>query len=487
MTARGRHDRPQSRGNVTESLDQLQPPDRWIDVGTVLLRCRIEGGGPPVVLIHELGGSLESWDGVVPALAPDHLVIRYDQRCAGGSEKTDAPFDAERLSVDLLRLLRELGISRPVHLIGAAFGAAQAVIVAAKHPEVVASVTMLAPALDIGGDSRAIVAQRADRAVKHGMRSVEQATLDRAWPRDRRADVQAFDTYRARYLSADPRAFARHNHAIAALDLGDTITRINAPVLVIAGKHDRVRPPQVLREQTTRISGARLVEIDAAHFMAVEAPRDVIAPIREFLLGLQPNDAHAPRLHDVTPEELSAAQRDAITEAVAGARGRVPAPMRAWLASPELARRAQALGETVRYRTSLTPRLSELAILVMARLWRSEYEWRVHAAAAADAGLADWIITQLRSGALLAGLADDEQAVIDVAVHLHRERRLTDEVFQRAERTLGRAGLAELIGLFGYYTLVSMTLNTYEIGLTSGAQPLFSASAPPLETKETDA
>ena len=137
--------------------------------------------------------------------------------------------------------------------------------------------------------------------------------------------------------------------------------------------------------------------------------------------------------------------------------------MRAWLASAEFARRAQSLGETLRYHTSLEPRLSELAILATARLWRSDYEWRVHSAAAAQAGVDLDVIEAIRCGLAPELGADDERAVFDVSLALHSQRQLSDELFARATAVLGRAGLVELIGILGYYTLVSMTLNAYQI------------------------
>jgi 4-carboxymuconolactone decarboxylase len=84
-----------------------------------------------------------------------------------------------------------------------------------------------------------------------------------------------------------------------------------------------------------------------------------------------------PCVHDMTD-----AQRTVYDATVAGRRGRVPAPVLAWLHSPELASRAQRLGEFVRDETTLNPRLSELAILVVARHWTSQYEWAAHEAEA---------------------------------------------------------------------------------------------------------
>jgi alkylhydroperoxidase family enzyme len=99
-----------------------------------------------------------------------------------------------------------------------------------------------------------------------------------------------------------------------------------------------------------------------------------------------------PRL-DLPPEEaMTPEQKEAVAEVVSGLRGRVPAPMIAWLRNPELARRGQKLGELLRYQTTLPPRLSELAILVCARHWTSHHEWTAHKREALKAGLEPAII-----------------------------------------------------------------------------------------------
>ncbi|WP_376088066.1 carboxymuconolactone decarboxylase family protein [Roseomonas sp. CCTCC AB2023176] len=176
------------------------------------------------------------------------------------------------------------------------------------------------------------------------------------------------------------------------------------------------------------------------------------------------------RLVDIPEEDRTPEQRAALAEAASGLRGRVPAPMRAWIASPELARRAQALGEFLRYQTALGPRLSELAILVTARLWTSQYEWFVHARAAREAGLEEETIESIRHGRRPVFPDATTRVVHDAALAIHRERGLADEAYAEARDILGERGLAELVGLLGYYTLVSMTLNVYRIGVPDGVE-----------------
>lgn len=174
------------------------------------------------------------------------------------------------------------------------------------------------------------------------------------------------------------------------------------------------------------------------------------------------------RLRDLSREEMSLVQQRVADEAAAGKRGRVPAPLRAWLHSPELGARAQKLGEFLRYDTSLGPRLSELAILVTARFWTSQYEWYAHKREALKAGLDPETVEAIARRDT--PLFTDEKAriVYDYATALHGAHAVPDELHAAAVRALGEQGVVELVGLLGYYTLVAMTLNAFDIGVPSG-------------------
>ncbi|WP_439599169.1 carboxymuconolactone decarboxylase family protein [Falsiroseomonas sp.] len=169
---------------------------------------------------------------------------------------------------------------------------------------------------------------------------------------------------------------------------------------------------------------------------------------------------------DPTPE-----QQEACAEAASGIRGRVPAPMIAWIRNPELARRAQKLGELLRYQTTLEPRLSELAILVCARHWTSHYEWTVHKREGLKAGM-DPAVVEAIAARREPRLADDrERAVHDVARTLIGTARLPQALHDQATAVLGERGLVELVALLGYYSMVALTLNAFEIGLPDARAP----------------
>ncbi|WP_233553259.1 alpha/beta fold hydrolase [Teichococcus wenyumeiae] len=250
-----------------------------MEVNGVSLRYALEGEGPVLVLVHEIGGSLESWDGVVPELARRFRVLRYDQRGAGGSEKPRQPFGLKTLVEDLDALLAALSLPAPFHLVGAAMGAAQAVMLAARRPRQVASLALLNPALEVDPARAGLMRERARRTEEQGLRATLAMTLDRSWPPD---GSEARARYRGRYLANDPYGFARQNEALLDVAVEGLLGGLTCPVLLLAGTRDAVRPPQLVRRAAQLIPGSRLVEADAAHFTAAEAPAALLRHLRPF-------------------------------------------------------------------------------------------------------------------------------------------------------------------------------------------------------------
>lgn len=170
-----------------------------------------------------------------------------------------------------------------------------------------------------------------------------------------------------------------------------------------------------------------------------------------------------PRLPDLDPDRLSPEQRRVHDAIVAGPRGAVQGPLRVWLTSPMLADRAQALGRFARYDSSLPTDLSELAILVTARIWSSGFEWAHHAPIARAAGVPEDAIDAIAAARRPHLDCPKRQAVFDCAVELHRDRAITDASFAAGLAALGQVGMVDLVGICGYYTLISMTINAFEV------------------------
>jgi 4-carboxymuconolactone decarboxylase len=139
-------------------------------------------------------------------------------------------------------------------------------------------------------------------------------------------------------------------------------------------------------------------------------------------------------------------------------------PYRAYIYNPDLANRLTALSEYLRWNTSLPPRLSELAILITARQWTAQYEWYAHYPLALKGGLDPKIADAVAAGKRPDGMKEDEAALYDLASELYRDKKVSDPVYKAALGQFGERGIMDIIGIIGYYDLVSMTLITMQAG-----------------------
>jgi 4-carboxymuconolactone decarboxylase len=179
------------------------------------------------------------------------------------------------------------------------------------------------------------------------------------------------------------------------------------------------------------------------------------------------------RIEDIVPTELDAEQRQVYDAILSGPRGVVQGPLRVWLHSPQLADRAQSLGAFCRYGTVLDQRLSELAILVTGAFWQAGFEWHVHAPIALAAGLDPDAVEAIRTGGMPRFARADEAVVYAFAQELLTTKRVSRETYAQAENALGRRGVVDLVGILGYYGLISMTITAFEIAVPAGAPEPF--------------
>jgi 4-carboxymuconolactone decarboxylase len=178
------------------------------------------------------------------------------------------------------------------------------------------------------------------------------------------------------------------------------------------------------------------------------------------------------RLKESSDEQMTALQRalrDAIYSGPRGIRKKLTGPFQIWLNAPELGHLAQALGAHVRYKTSLSPRLSETAICVTAQIWKAHYEWFAHAVLAEKAGVKPQTIKDIQNGRAPKPAAKDEQAIIEFVRELYKTRRISDKMYKRVHAFLGDAGTVELVGICGYYALIAMTLNVFRAQIPADA------------------
>ena len=189
-------------------------------------------------------------------------------------------------------------------------------------------------------------------------------------------------------------------------------------------------------------------------------------------LGLRGN-----RFRPLTAPELTPPQRAMVDELLAGKRASLSGPFNVFLRSPEVGNLAQRLGEHVRFRSSLPPRLNEMAILITARWWSAQYEWYAHKPLAQKAGLRDEVIDALQAGKRPSRMEPDETVIYDFCTELREKRRVSDRTFAAAVKSFGERGVMDLIATMGYYDMVSMALNVDGYPLPEGAPPPFPDTA----------
>jgi 4-carboxymuconolactone decarboxylase len=187
------------------------------------------------------------------------------------------------------------------------------------------------------------------------------------------------------------------------------------------------------------------------------------------------------RLKDIPEAQMTARQRELAAEMMKSrgksATSTIGGPFGVFLHAPDYGDHAQRLGAHCRYRTAVPPRLSEFAILVIAKLWRAQYEWHVHAPIAASAGVSAKTIKDLQAGRAPKSAPKDERTIYDFISQLHKTKRVSDKTYARVHALLGDAGMVEFTGILGYYTLIAMTLNVFNVALPEGEAFPFKESA----------
>jgi len=255
----------------------------FIEVNGTALRYELSGSGErAVVLIHEMGGTLESWDGAAPLLAKRGRVLRYDTRGAGLSQKVRGALSIDTMTDDLIALMDATGSAEGA-LAGVAVGGAIALNTALRHPARVSAVVATSPAIAVAADRRAAVLARVDRIEREGMGVAADESFASGYPTELRGDMARFNAFRARWLGNDPASYATIYRMLAATDLTGELARIACPTLVIGGRFDRTRPPATAEPVARSIPGAQFKVLDSGHYMAVQTPELLAGAIAEFL------------------------------------------------------------------------------------------------------------------------------------------------------------------------------------------------------------
>ena len=257
----------------------------WIEVNGITLRYDLSGSGKEVlVLVHEMGGTLELWDDVLPQLSEGRRVLRFDMRGAGLSEKPVQPLDLDVMVDDIATLLDALAITAPVAIAGCAIGGAMAMHFAAKYQDRTAALIAMGPAIGVVGDRRTATLARADTVERSGLRSIEEALFTATYPRRlQAADPQRFRRFRARFFANHPSSYAAINRLLANMEMERDLEAIRCPTLVLAGTMDALRPPDQIEPLALKVSNAEFRALETGHFMPLQTPDLVAREMTNFL------------------------------------------------------------------------------------------------------------------------------------------------------------------------------------------------------------
>jgi 3-oxoadipate enol-lactonase len=258
----------------------------WIEANGASLRYESSGsGGATLVLMHEAGGCIESFEDALPGLEKDFRVLRYDQRGFGFSEKV-RELTFQTVVADLAGLLDALKITGRVHLAGCAMGGDFAVGFAARHPRRVAKLALASPTIGHNGARSGPSLERAALVEREGIRAAMASSHDRSYPEALRAlDRERFRRYQLRWACNTPASFAASARMMSEVDLTPDYAKIEAPTLVIGAKHDTLRPPEKAEQVAKAIRGAEYVLADTGHFMNLQTPELFAETLRDFFFS----------------------------------------------------------------------------------------------------------------------------------------------------------------------------------------------------------
>ncbi len=210
----------------------------FVEANGVGLRCELSGAGErTLVLVHEMGGSLESWDDVAPRFAKSRRVLRYDTRGAGLSQKVRGELTLDTMADDIAALLDHYGIAGKVALAGVAVGGAIALHFAARHPTRTSAVIVGSPATGIAAERRVPALERLARIEAAGMAFAVEDSMKNGYAPELRDDLKRFERFQARWLGNDPSSYATIWRMLANADMEAELARAKR-----AGAGDRRQP-----------------------------------------------------------------------------------------------------------------------------------------------------------------------------------------------------------------------------------------------------
>jgi 3-oxoadipate enol-lactonase len=250
----------------------------------VRVHHRIDGAGPPLMLVNSLGTALDLWEPQVGPLAARFRLVRYDQRGHGGTPAPQGPYTIAELAGDALELLDRLGLER-VSVCGLSIGGAVATWIAANAPERVDRLVIASAGNRFATPE--VWRERAAAVRAGGTEAVVDAVLGRWFtPAFAAAKPEVVAAFRAAFCAVHREGYAGCCEALEEWDASSHLGRIRAPALVLSGSEDSVAPPENGRAMADGIAGARFTVIeDAAHLASAGQPAAFTRAVLEHLAG----------------------------------------------------------------------------------------------------------------------------------------------------------------------------------------------------------
>lgn len=259
----------------------------FADVNGVALRYSLSGASTRrLVLVHEMGGTLESWTEVADHLAPDYQILTYDTRGAGLSEKIRGEVGIDDLASDLLALLDHIGWEDGLSIAGCAVGAAIAIRAIVRQPARFVALAALSPALGVATAKRDETIAAGDRLIELGVRTVSDSSWDRAFPLLLRDNAERVNAVRCRKLGNDPESFAALYRMVATMDVASDLSGIACPTFFLAGRHDQTRTPEMVQAYSAQVPDARFGVVESGHVMQALTPDPVAECLRDFFAAV---------------------------------------------------------------------------------------------------------------------------------------------------------------------------------------------------------
>jgi pimeloyl-ACP methyl ester carboxylesterase len=262
------------------------PPcdERYVEVNGFSTFVRRIGAGPPVLLVHALGGSLRGWRKVQSNLAESREVVAYDWRGHGNSDRPVEDYEMGDLGRDLADLVGLLGLDRPC-LVGVAAGAGIALQAALDRPGTASGLVLASACSEVSPAVADGMVARGRQVCADGMEVAVEASVKGGFSTGfRRQNVDVVDAYRHGFLSNSAEDYARASRAFSRFNVTDRLADLDLPCLLLPGSEDPYFPPHNSREMAQRLARSEVRVLEGvSHFSHIEAPDQITRAVVDFL------------------------------------------------------------------------------------------------------------------------------------------------------------------------------------------------------------